>query len=139
MQIKKAVTCLTKWGEKMEEIKIDPDKIDELYQTLFEERNSAESMIQKLIQFKENLEEQGIDDNSLSSVHYYLDTLINLMEVLGSGIEVLQENATAIADQFSLTDKHLSNMYGASSVTTTSYSTYEKDQLKKKYGYQYLH
>ncbi|GGB37215.1 hypothetical protein GCM10011409_13260 [Lentibacillus populi] len=115
----------------MPEVKIDPDRIEELYATLYEEELSAEAMAQKLILFKRTLEEQGIDNSSLSGIHYYLDTLINLMEVLCSNITTLQDNATAIAEQFSNTDRNLAAMYGG---TTESYRSYKYNRITSDYG-----
>ncbi|WP_262421776.1 hypothetical protein [Bacillus aquiflavi] len=41
-------------------------------------------MIGTLIQFKRNLEEQGFEHTSLAGIHHYVDSLINLMEVLAN-------------------------------------------------------
>lgn len=119
------------WGDGMVEVKMDPDRIEELYATLYEEELSAEAMAQKLILFKRTLEEQGIDNSSLSGIHYYLDTLINLMEVLCSNIITLQDNATEIAEQFSNTDENLAAMYGG---TTESYRSYKYSRITSDYG-----
>lgn len=96
---------------------------------------APEQMTQKLIQCKHALEEQGLEDSSLSDVFHLLDTLINLMELLGDNFATLQQNATAIAEEFSTLDQSLSYRYG-NHITTQSYQAYEQDRLNKMYrGY----
>lgn len=115
----------------MSQIHIDTNRIEELYQVLYEEKDSADAMINVLIRFKQNLEEQGFNQNSLHQVHYYLDTLINLFEILSSNIVTLQENATEISEQFTKTDQALAaSLYGRTG-GATSYKAYEVQQLQE--------
>ncbi|MEI3607178.1 hypothetical protein SPD48_15905 [Pseudogracilibacillus sp. SE30717A] len=118
----------------MSKILIDMNRMEELYKVLYEEKGSADLMISTLIKFKENLEEQGIDRSSLGQVHYYTDTLINLMEILSKNITTLQDNATEIAEQFAQTDQTLAAYHGMPSSGITSYESYEVKQLQKEYG-----
>src|SRR5699024_12212287 len=103
-QNKTVKICLIKLkgGIFLSVIKINPDQINELYDTLFEERGSADVLLNSLILFKNTLEDQGFENSSLSQVHYYVDTLINLMEVLSGNMIALQENASEIASEFSV-------------------------------------
>lgn len=91
-------------------------------------------MIGTLIQFKRNLEEQGFEHTSLAGIHHYVDSLINLMEVLANNIVTLQDNASEMATQFTNTDAELAAMYHTSISDTTSYQTYETKQMEDLYG-----
>src|SRR5699024_12493704 len=108
-QNKAVKICLIKFkgGRFLSVIKINPDQINELYDTLFSERSTADALTSSLISFKNTLEDQGFENSSLSQVHYYVDTLINLMEVLSGNMITLQENASEIASEFSDTDQTL--------------------------------
>jgi len=118
----------------MGQINIDMNRIEELYKVLYEEKGSADAMINSLVRFKENVEEQGFDKNSLHQVHYFTDTLINLMEVLSSNIVTLQNNATEISEQFTKTDQTLAAFHGKQSSHIKSYESFEKQQLQNEYG-----
>ena len=115
----------------MTEIKIHPDRMKELYGVLFDERENAEKMIRKLIQFKECIEEQEFHRSSLSEVYVYVDSLISLMEVLCENMETPQNNATEIAEEFSWIDHQISNY--SRNLSILSYSTYEKERLDVLY------
>src|SRR5690625_1214395 len=117
----------------MSTIKIDTNKMEELYQVLYEEKDSAEAMIRILIQFKENIEEQEFDSNSLQQIHYFLDTIINSMELLSANVLSLQDMATKIATEFTWTDAMLADPRRNTSPTNT-YDTYERKQFNKEYS-----
>jgi len=117
-------------------IKINPDQINELYDTLFEERGSADALLNSLILFKKTLEDQGFENSSLSQVHYYVDTLINLMEVLSGNMIALQENASEIASEFSVTDENLAAIY-TQGESATSYKKYESEKMNDMYDLGY--
>ncbi len=118
----------------MSKILIDMNRMEELYKVLYEEKDSADLIISTLIKFKENLEEQGFDRSSLGQVHYYTDSLINVMEILSKNITILQDNATEIAEQFAQTDQALAAYHGMPSSGIMSYESYEVKQLQKEYG-----
>lgn len=69
---------------RMSEIKIDSNLINDLYETLFEEGTRAERMVTILVQFKQNIEEQGFNNTSLREIYDYVDSLIRLMEILSA-------------------------------------------------------
>ena len=120
----------------MSVIKINPDQINELYDTLFTERMSADALTNSLISFKNTLEDQGFENSSLSQVHYYVDTLINLMEVLSGNMIALQENASEIASQFSVTDQNLATIYNQGE-RANSYKQYESEKMNEMYNLGY--
>lgn len=119
----------------MTEIKIHPERMRELYSVLFDERENAEKMIRKLILFKECIKEQEFHRSSLSEVHFYVDSLINLMEVLCENVETLQNNATEIAEEFSWIDQQITNYTRNPNVL--SYSKYEQEKLNSLYRSYY--
>ncbi|HLR80945.1 MAG TPA: hypothetical protein VK119_10275 [Bacillota bacterium] len=119
----------------MSEIKIDSNLINDLYETLFEEGTRAERMVTMLVQFKQNIEEQGFNNTSLREIYDYVDSLIRLMEILSANIFTLQDNASEIAKQFSETDRDLSTMYEIqSNGTVQNYRSYEMNRLMDEYG-----
>lgn len=120
---------------RMSEIKIDSNLINDLYETLFEEGTRAERMVTILVQFKQNIEEQGFNNTSLREIYDYVDSLIRLMEILSANIFTLQDNASEIAKQFSETDRDLSTMYEIqSNGTVQNYRSYEMNRLMDEYG-----
>lgn len=120
---------------RMSEIKIDSNLINDLYETLFEEGTRAERMVTMLVQFKQNIEEQGFNNTSLREIYDYVDSLIRLMEILSANIFTLQDNASEIAKQFSETDRDLSTMYEIqSNGTVQNYRSYEMNRLMDEYG-----
>lgn len=137
-QNKAVKICLIKFkgGIFLSVIKINPDQINELYDTLFEERGSADALLNSLILFKNTLEDQGFENSSLSQVHYYVDTLINLMEVLSGNMIALQENASEIASEFSVTDENLAAIY-TQGESATSYKKYESEKMNDMYDLGY--
>src|SRR5699024_1390510 len=137
-QSKAVKTCLSKLkgGSFLSVIKINPDQINELYDTLFTERMSADALTNSLISFKNTLEDQGFENRSLSQVHYYVDTLINFMEVLSGNIIPLQENASEIASQFSVTDQNLATIYNQGE-RAKSYKQYESEKMNEMYNLGY--
>src|SRR5699024_2320503 len=125
-----------KGGIFLSVIKINPDQINELYDTLFEERGSADVLLNSLILFKNTLEDQGFENSSLSQVHYYVDTLINLMEVLSRKMIPLQENTTEVATSFSATDEDLAAI-NTQRESSTSYRQYESEKMNDMYDLGY--
>jgi len=137
-QNKAVKICLIKFkgGRFLSVIKINPDQINELYDTLFSERSTADALTNSLISFKNTLEDQGFENSSLSQVHYYVDTLINLMEVLSGNMITLQENASEIASEFSVTDQNLATIYNQGE-RAKSYKQYESEKLNEMYDLRY--
>jgi len=91
----------------MSDIHVDIEGIEELYQFLHEEKDSINSLVNTLSQFKTILEAQRYDTNSLQQVFKFTDSLINVMEILSNNIVTLQTDATLMSEQFSEIDKML--------------------------------
>ncbi|WP_409290618.1 hypothetical protein [Peribacillus sp. SCS-37] len=118
-------------------IKITPERLEELYDTLHKEAEHIENMLASLKSFQKILEDQGLDNSSLGLIHSYCCSLITMMDGVQKNQVVLQENASAIAKEFTETDVSLADSYEGTIPSAPSYGQYKEEKLKKKYNLNY--
>ncbi|WP_409295976.1 hypothetical protein V1498_20725 [Peribacillus sp. SCS-26] len=117
-------------------IKITPERLEELYETLYSEAEHTKSMTASLQTFQKILEDQGLDSSSLALIHTYCGSLINMMELLQESQLVLQNNASEIAKEFTQTDVTLADSYGGIP-SSPSYGQYQEEKFRQKHNLQY--
>ncbi|WP_026692785.1 hypothetical protein [Peribacillus kribbensis] len=114
-------------------IKINPNTMQDLYETLRKGSLHTTGMIQALISYKRVLEEQGISESSLSLIVSYCDSLISMMEVMESSQTALQNHASEITASFMHADLNLADSYGGSSPAKQSYQEYKDQKYKEEH------